>query len=98
MPLGWHLGLPLPFSPGLLTHWKAPGQKQPRRKTANTVLKGKQMGGECAPSLSAQLGGKAQATSKTGHLLARERPSMRLTKCLLFQGQPATRVASQASS
>lgn len=68
------LGLPLPLSQGLLTHWKAPGQRQPRRKAANTVAKGKQMDRECAPSLSAQLGGKAQAISKAWHLLFREEP------------------------
>lgn len=68
------LGLPVPLSQGLLTHWKAPGQRQPRRKAANTVAKGNQLDRECASSPSAQLGGKAQATSKAWHWLCREGP------------------------
>ena len=78
------LGLPVPLSQGLLTHWKAPGQRQPRRKAANTVAKGNQMDRECAPSLSAQLGGKAQATSKYGTGSSGRGPSMRFPHCLLF--------------
>lgn len=48
---------------------------------------------------SAQLGGKAQATSKTWHLLAREQPSMRLiTACCTKASQQPEWPARESAS
>lgn len=93
------LGASSPTSPrGAVNSLESPCPEAARRKAANTVVKGKQMDRECAPSLSAPLGGKAQATSKACYMLSGEEPSTRLPNCLLFQGQPATRVAVRASA
>lgn len=68
------LGASSPTLPGAVNSLESPWPEAARRKAANTVAKGKQMDRECAPSLSAQFGGKAQATSKAWHLLFREGP------------------------